>query len=172
MTTIRLIAVSAIAALAFAASAIPAFGDGSGTVSATVTAAAPCITVSNTSLDFGALPFSTPDAVSTKRLPEGASNVASCSAQSERLFVHGTDATGPSASWTLAGASAGPCIVGPNKYGLSLRFNFEVVPSDVQFATLPAGQSTSPEFGLTMPCTGSDGAGQTLSFQYVFTATF
>jgi hypothetical protein len=37
---------------------------------------------------------------------------------------------------------------------------------------MAAGANSALTVGVVMPCTGSSGAGQTLNFSYIYTATF
>ena len=177
---------------AFITSALPAFGADSATVNASVSVAAPCITVAPSSIAFGTVPFSTP-ATPSSRTVNGISFV-NCGASSEFVLAHGTDAVGTSpstATWDLAGFFACSGASGLNHYNLTLNggnsgganptpgFSVNTVKTD-QYLRLngtntvfAAGSAEPVDAYLTMPCAGSDGAGASaMNFNIVFTATF
>jgi hypothetical protein len=162
---------SAVAVSYFAMSSLPAFSADAGTVTATVTVAGPCITVPTTTIDFRSLRFSSPTANVTGAETLG---YTSCSAAAEKVFARGTDATGTSATWTLTTYSS-PCADAVNKYGLDLHaagLRHPLTGTDQEIETVAAGvPGTSTLLELTMPCQGSTGGGQIMSFQVHFTAT-
>jgi hypothetical protein len=171
-------------ALAVATPAVvasPALGAEDGTVHATVTVGAPCITLDTTSVDFGTVAFNSWRQTDTMF-------VTNCSGIPVDLLVRGTDATSATstATWSLYQDSfvdqCAPYAVGPNHYRLShleIRDGAASVPpvhlanSDqtVREGVPDAGQHAY-KLHLLMPCTGSDGMGETMSFQAIFTATF
>ncbi len=183
--------------IAFAASAVPVYGAGKGTVTATVTAqaAAACITVSG-DVTFGTRSF-TP--VGTVPEPHQGSNpivITHCGTASQSIFGRGTDAQNDGASgpvmppdpsgtvvWVLTGDPVCPTPVeggapSGDRYNLGLSTIAGNVPtfvaltkSDLQLTTLAAGSTFTREAGLVMPCAGSVGDGYTLSMSYIFTAT-
>jgi hypothetical protein len=176
----RLIAVASALAVAtgyFVLSALPAFSADTGTVNAKVTVASPCIAVqvAGGSIDFGTLTFSTPTTV--VRPGNGNTTITNCATTNENISARGTDATGANATWTLVGTLFPyPCTHGTDKYGLDVE---KVGPGAVALTTqdqllgnAPPGQVQHP-FNTTifMPCTGSSGAGQTMNFQIVYTAS-
>jgi hypothetical protein len=162
---------SAVAVSYFAMSSLPAFSADAGTVNATVTVAGPCLTVPTTTIDFKSLRFSSPTSNVT-----GAETVGytSCSAAAQKVFARGTDATGTSATWTLTSYST-PCADAVNKYGVELHVAGQRVTlraTDQEIETLAPGlPGATTMLELTMPCQGSTGGGQTMSFQVHFTAT-
>jgi hypothetical protein len=147
------------------------------TVDAQVSIVAPCITVSTTSIDFGQLSFSTQfPATSTRDI-----SYANCSGAEELVFARGTDATeadGGPATWLLTDPQNGCPDDGPNSYILDLlssdgRSAQRLLTTDRQVDTVATGSSgLLDEVKLWAPCEGSDGAGETMSFQIIFTATF
>lgn len=175
----------AIAGSYFVLSGVPAFSADSGTVNAQVTAMEACITVSpTTTVNFGTQPLSSPSLTS---IASGAAlGFTNCSTAQESVFVRGTDATGSTATWALG---AGGCSPGTNNYGI--RFGDVVDGAYVEVLqlsttnqgapnastpgapnTYAAGATRSYDPRLIMPCTGSNGTGQTMAMQFIFTATF
>ncbi len=162
----------------FVASSLPAFSAGSGTINATVTANGACLELTQASVDFGTLPFSTSGV--TNNTNKAAGSVKNCSGQAEHLLGRGTDATNDSGTkrWTLAEYTTDICLVGTDKYALTANApsaGTQLVSSaDRQIGTFfpAAGDSETLNVGLVMPCTGSTGAGERENFSYVFTATF
>lgn len=169
----------AIAAAYLVLSAVPSFGDNVGTVNAQVTVAAPCVTLSTTSIDFGTILFATnpPTGPTSKYiLPY---TITNCSSAKETLYVKGTDATSTSSStrWTLNWI--GPCTAGPNNYGMrateqwvgggysDLTTTAQALPT-----ALPDGTAKSYNNEIFSPCAGSDGAGETMTMQIVYTVAF
>jgi hypothetical protein len=140
--------------------------------------AAPCLLLDAATVDFGELPFSTEN-----QLSSGAGSVAatSCSTGSEAIYVRGTDATGngqPPASWALSSEGGNPCAAGVDQYGASLSTDLGGGPVVAQLSTtnsswvvLTAETATSVDVGYQMPCVGSTGAGQTMTSIVTFTAT-
>lgn len=147
----------------------------SGTVQATVTGAAPCVTVSG-SFAFGTLPFST-STVNGQGFASGVS-AQNCGAQAETFLVRGSAATNGTISWTLGGGGS-PCAIGVNRYSMTV-YDTPTTSSVVSLTTtdqtflsaVPANASQSVGSGLTMPCTGSDGAGLEMTSTITLTATF
>jgi hypothetical protein len=184
------LALAAACAAAFAASALPAFGNGSsGTINATISVEAPCITVSpETPVAFPSQPYSQPDVVSPSRSFGSGMSLTNCSSGPERVFARGSDATAPGASWELVPIAAGnPCPLGIDRYHLALAkpgggaYQAYLTKTNqvlVDLANQPnayvfAAGSVNALLGiLTMPCAGSSGAGEEMAFQIVLTATF
>jgi hypothetical protein len=156
---------------ALAAGAAPVFADSSGSVSARVSVAAPCIEVTPTSLDFGVL------GLSTRALPVGSVllplTAHNCGTAREGLFARGTNATGSGGTtWTLVGSNI---CDGANRFGQlvtrsALQYDL-TADTDVSIGTpLGGGEASTVNAAMFMPCTGSGGAGEVMSFSYVFTA--
>jgi hypothetical protein len=160
-----------LTACAISVSAAPAFGDSEGTVSGRVSVAAPCIEVTPAQLDFGTLGLS-PNATS----PVGASRpltVTNCGTASENVFARGTNATSTAGTtWTLEPNLSDLCSTlnrftqaidtGPLSIGLST--------ANQAVASVAGGQASSLNALLVMPCVGSGGAGEVMTFSYLFTA--
>ena len=168
----------------FVASAVPAIGSDSGTITGTVTAAAPCITIGTDTVDFGTLPFSTdpygspPGRIESRTLRD-VSSYTNCSGAGASVYHRGTDAqsTTSSTKWTLGdgGGGANTCFE-PNVYKLAIwpqdgNAGFVVDKTNRLLETAPAGATRGLGVTLHMPCTGSSGAGENLAFQYILTAT-
>jgi hypothetical protein len=175
MSIRRLTLALALVAVA-AGQAGPTLAADTATVSASVSIVAPCLTVSTTTLDFGAQQLSTDAAfVSVDRTI----TYTSCSTTSETIFGRGTGATdGAAASWSLTGSSL-PCSdLGPNKYRLrshpsGVGPTHTLLTFDQGLEVLAAGATgLADRMELTTACTGSAGAGRTMSFNVTFTATF
>jgi hypothetical protein len=170
-------------------SAEPALGNESASVTARVTVASPCITVSlengASSVDFGTLGFST-DQILGAGIDDSAS-LANCSSQSENISVRGTDATSStsSATWVLKdtfNCSAGeinryrvaPAVFATNPQsngGQPVSNSMWLKTTDQALYTAAASASNPASLMLTMPCTGSDGAGTSMNFQVIYTAS-
>ena len=173
-----LLTAAALAAGYFVLSALPASGETSGQVTASVQVdvAAPCITLDNTAISFGTLPFSTATSIYQN---SGSPDVTytNCSSRAEQIFVRGSDATGTgNALWGLV-SDAALC---PNLD----RFNAAVWPagdeagrvnlttSEQLLRSTDAGASQPTHAYIWMPCTGSTGAGQLMTMSINFTAVF
>jgi hypothetical protein len=172
---------AATAAAFFFASVLPASSADSGTVQAKVTVASPCLTITGAitsmgSLDFGTLPFSTTSGNSGKGV--GAGRVENCAATAENFSVRGTNAVGTDATWTLVDPRPNNvCSAGINKYLVTptkspvATGNVGLSLADQLLVNVPASQWVDLSVGLSMPCSGSDGAGQNMSFQIIYTAS-
>jgi hypothetical protein len=160
-----------LAACAIGASATPAFGDPEGTVSAQVTVAAPCIQVTPAQLDFGTLGFS-PNAAS----PLGASRgltVTNCGSGSENVLARGTNATSTGGTtWTLEPNQGDLCST-TNRFTQRIDTGPLSLPLSTQnssVGSVVSGQPAQWNALLVMPCAGSGGAGEIMTFSYIFTA--
>lgn len=169
---------TAIAMLA--ATATPMFAADNGTVDATVTLATPCVTMDTTSIGFGTQVFSTPgnEVIATGNPQVGITN---CGAADEVLYGAGTDAASADpnnpAQWALVTQAIDCGNNTPNdSYALEvLNANIDALlsTSASTLITLPgnAGSLTIDHL-IHMPCSGSTGAGQTMSMQVIYTVTF
>jgi hypothetical protein len=185
-----LFTVAALAAAGLSAGAVPAFTADTGSVTVTITAqpaAAPCITISPTTLDFGTLPFSTAGALSTRFIGGAGTTptVTSCGTAPQTMTVATTNASGTSGSWTPAGQNydANPC---PAVNVFNLTGHREASANDtIRLTTTPTlvpavggigpyiqapGASDNFGFTLNMPCQGSTGAGEQKTLTVTFTA--
>jgi hypothetical protein len=102
--------------------------------------------------------------------PDGALPLGVDQSKDER---HGaTSATGGGATCELTDGD--PCAAGANRLGLILRISgvsLRVGGGNRILATIEPGSTLTRNVRLLMACTGSDGAGKTLTTQLVFTAT-
>jgi hypothetical protein len=165
----------------FLLSALPALANESATVNAKVTVASPCLTVSFTNpsatgLDFGTLAFGS---------GAGQGNffsLTNCSTSQESISARGTDATSStsSAAWTLDDTFFGTttCSTNPptNKYALDTNLMTQtgvvrLSKTDKLVQAIAPG-AASMHVTVIMPCSGSAGAGETMNFQFVYTASF
>jgi hypothetical protein len=156
------------------AGSLPAFGVDNGSVTATVNVQdVACVQITSSGITYGTKAFST---ANTPVQGTGTiTNLASCSTADQTVLVHGATATGTGATWSLVSALACPT---PNQYvhevdnPNTLGGFLQLASGNITFGSL-AGNSSfgSIPTRLTMPCTGSNGAGQTMSTQIVFTAT-
>jgi hypothetical protein len=182
----------ALAAIATAATAVPAFSADSGTVAVSVTArapAAPCLTVTPSGVDFGTLPFSTDNGTGISdpnpggQLQNANVTIDFCgTATGQNLLASTTKATSAGGSWTpqpYDGTSPHPCPA-PNQFYFSAFLPFTAL-----FMTetpAPALQSLGgppkvfpkgsivTRLDIIMPCQGSNGAGETKAFTATFMA--
>ena len=183
-----LILIAALAGLVLAAGAAPAVTADSdtGTVDVSITTqepAAPCMTVTPGSVDFGTLQFS---ASNTTSQATADITLAFCgTATGQNLLGATTPAIGSSGSWTPRNDDGliQPCVES-NQFYLSLNgFNANPqtrsiymtgTPAPVlTFSGGPAVFSTGAQpFRLIviMPCQGSNGAGETKKLTATFTA--
>lgn len=174
----RALGITAVTSIlaAYVAAAGPAFGADSGSVALTVTAATPCITVAPTApVDLGTARFSTTTNPASLQSSSPIS-FRNCGTTNVDVFMRGTDATGPTAVWALQDNES--CSAGPNNYFLAVGATFFVSKANRPAPKNAAGENTySPDESmeytplLQMPCTGSDGAGEQMSLEIVFTAT-
>lgn len=190
----HLVVTVALAAVALA-SAVPAFTADSGTVTVVLTAeetaATPCLTVGPGTLDLGTAAFSTPAARSELRSRTPGVQTENCGTAPENVAVMGTDAVGPGGTWALGywvtdSSGGNPCDAGANVYflqtngstaGVSLQAT-AITKASRLLGTAPnddpgvwgPGATADIALGLTMPCQGSNGAGETKSLSVTFTA--
>jgi Tol biopolymer transport system component len=146
-----------------------------GAVSAdvTVAASAACLELSTTSVSFGTLPLGSTNAPATPGI-----DVSNCSAEPETMLARGTDATGTNASWTLTDAAA-TCetTLGLDAYRLGLDpgplgslVQLSADNKTLSDAAAP-GAVLSNTAVIDTACSGSSGAGTTMTMQIVFVAT-
>lgn len=183
--------IAALAVAALAVGVVPAFTADNGTVTVTVSVqapAAPCLTVTPGSVDFGTLPFSASNAAVDRS--QASSNITfnNCGTAGQNLLGSTTNATGPGGSWTpLAYTGAVlPCGLSgtdPNQFYLDI-FGFTGSPSLFMTGTpapmltsaggppevFPAGDPRLIRMTIIMPCQGSNGAGETKTLTATFTA--
>jgi hypothetical protein len=168
---------SLVLAAALAAVPTAARAGSSGVVPARVVVMSPCLTIEftrpgDTSIDFGVLGFG-------QRAGVGNSfQVDDCAPSGEVISGRATDATSATsnAKWSLV---AGPlaCPGGaPGEYALDTAVagvtggDVFLTTSDTVLGLAGAG-SHSGDVTLWMPCFGSDGAGEAMTFQFVYTAS-
>ena len=169
----------AVASSLWAASATPGLAANSATVDAQVTVESACVIVSTLSVNFGTLPFS-----SDGGNPSSGSSAISytnCGGASEKIYGRGTDATGGngSATWSLGSPPKLCPDRGLNNYRFGAYQNasgsngLEFSKVDQFIESVAAGDAGLIDLlYIHMPCTGSNGAGLTMSFQAIFTASF
>jgi hypothetical protein len=166
-----------VAGAYFVLSALPALANESGTVDAKVTVSSPCITVGPAAaVDFGVLGLGSKFAEASPK-----PTYANCSAATETIWARATDATSTtsSANWTLTFPTP-TCNAGddaPNQYQLQLGpmvgQGIILEKTSKTFASnVSAGASSPIHFFMYTPCSGSAGAGETMTMQLILTATF
>jgi hypothetical protein len=172
----------AVATASLILSAGPTFSQSpNGTVTATVIAnAGPCISIDPTSFSYASAQFSTVSTVVTT-LPSGVKpTVTNCSNQTSVISARGGQATGTTANWALQAPQLN-CNEGPNTYrhelvrsggagSITLTTTNQTWESAVS-GTGSSGNTRVVDGVLTMPCTGSTGAGETTSIPIILTAT-
>lgn len=168
-----LLIVLAVGAIA-APTPVAAAGDGE--VAAQVTVAAPCITV-GPNIDYGVATFNSPSGTPTAR--SGVTSYTNCSSAPEQVYARGTDAvsTTSAATWSLTDGSV--CSA-PDLYQHYLVVPQVSVMGGVTLTEVdklldnatPAATEREVDAVLYMPCAGSAGAGETMTFAIVFTASF
>lgn len=162
-----------LAALVGLLLALPAAADDTGAVpgSVTVEASNACILVEG-SYDFGTLPFAAPGQTFSAQAATAA-NITSCGSGDQDIFVRGTDAIGGSAAWSLnPSVVTAPCQA--DNYGLLatdlVRPGAHLSTIDTLWVPLGANAAIATHGIIVMPCQGSSGAGQLMSFSVVYTA--
>jgi len=148
----------------------------SGSVAVTVSAAAPCLTVSG-AFNYGALVFSTNGTVSQSGQTVGPS-ITNCSGTSENFLARVSNLTGGQATWTPA-VAANPCTAGVNQFDLNAAAigpgnigPFDLTTADQGVGTLTTATPWNWGSIFEMPCTGSAGAGVPMSGTIFITASF
>jgi hypothetical protein len=158
----------------YAGSSVPVFSADNGTVEASVTVQdAACIVVTSSGIDYGTRAFSTAVLVQ----PTGSiTSLASCSGAAQSIQIKGAAATGPTPSWSLVSSLSCPGTTNqfvhefdnPNTAGTWIA----LTTGNLNFGGI-GPMVTIPDIStrLTMPCTGSAGAGMEVTTQIIFTAT-
>jgi photosystem II stability/assembly factor-like uncharacterized protein len=163
--------VATVATGSLLAGALPAVAqEDGGTLTAEVTIAEAdeaCLLLSVDTLDFGMLDFD--DAASSDPY-----TVSSCSTGGQELYASGTDATGDGA--TPAGWSLGndPDQRGVDQFAVDAALDGVgtawLATDPTLIGALAAGASAPAVHELVLPPAGSAGAGQTMSFDLLWTA--
>ena len=175
----RILTLALAAAIAATASTAKALAASGATVNAKVTVAAPCLTVSPAALDFGTFRFPTsPTDVSGGNASQQ-TILTNCGSGPESVFARATDAhsTTSAAAWQLIAISPWAQGAGPNMYNLALLefgrpFAFWLTTTDALWGTVAGSATSTISTSITMPRAGSDGAGETMTMQIVYTAAF
>jgi hypothetical protein len=172
---------SAIASLALLiAAAAPVHAADNGTVPATVTADGGACIVVGGSLSYGTLPFRSADEDWTSST--STASVSNCDPLAAAdLFVRGTSAVNAnnSVAWNLGPLEEVACpgfgldrylhVVLPLPFtGGSERYLSDV---DQTFSSVPINSNIDLTGEIAMPCEGSGGGGQTMTFAVLVTAT-
>ena len=148
-----------------------------GDVNGTVTAAAPCMTLDKTSVDFGTHPFNT--ATSNNFGDGGSTVVTNCSGANESILGKVSNATSGQTTWTPVATN--PCSGTPvtNEFNYFLQETvgnvtqgYALSGTDQSLGTVSANSQQSFDHQFFMPCVGSSGAGLTFSTMMTFTVTF
>lgn len=179
-----LLAFALLVGMALSTCAMPALSttaSDSGSVVGTVTAVGggACLELTNPVVNFGTLPFSTRSQPSS-----GPGNLTpifkNCGNFNETISIAGTDATGVNTSWLLNNKlGSNPCIDASGAAQINLYDLFfdaapvghvKVTKISSPISTYGAGVTTPLGLQLTMPCIGSSGDGQTVSFSVNLTA--
>jgi hypothetical protein len=185
MTPARVVLLATLGiATALGASGTPAFTatpSNSGSVVGNVTAVGggACLQLTNTAVDFGTLPFSTPTQLSSAQ-GNPTPTFQNCGNLNESISIAGSDASGVNPAWQLSSKFAGnPCIdvtgaAQINVYGLAFDAppvgRVQITKIATPIATYGAGITTPLALELEMPCVGSSGDGQVASFSVNLTA--
>lgn len=138
-----------------------------------------CLELTNTTVSFGTLPFSTRSQVSS-----GAGSPTptfkNCANFNEVISISGTNASGVGTSWLLNDKLfISPCLdaagaAQTNVYDLTFDAapvgHGKITKISTPISTYGAGVSTPLALQLSMPCVGSSGDGQSVSFSINLTA--
>ena len=180
-----------VAGAYFVMSALPALADESATVNATVSVTAPCVQLvmignqtAPPTLNFGTVAFG------AQSPPRNNVGIKNCGTADEDVYVKGTSATTASSSslWTLTNINTsqpGCQGAGINKYSVYVQ-GVTLVNGGLSYTTVTlstsdqkvlrrgpdtTGNGTQPTTAVLMPCSGSGGAGETMDFQIIYTAS-
>jgi len=185
MTRARVLLVAtAGVATALVVSVVPAFTatpSDSGSVVGTVTAlgGGACLQLSSTAVNFGTLAFSTRTQGSSGQ-GSPTPSFQNCGNFNETISIAGTDATGTNTLWQLSNKYGGnPCFDSAgaaeiNVYGVAFNAapvgGARITKVATPISTYAAGATTPLALTLDMPCIGSSGDGQVVSFSVNLTA--
>ena len=168
----------AVALAAFGTTAMPVFGADNATVTANVVAGVTaCITVTPSgagqNVSFGTQPYNAPG---SSAVSIGSPNiqVTNCGTGSATLLARGTDATNPVATWSLTNGTVCSSLspqLDQYKLGFGGPVPTYLTTTNSTVASLGIGGQPFFQPVLVMPCTGSQGNGQTMTMSYIFTAT-
>jgi len=138
-----------------------------------IAAAAACIELSTSAIDFGTLTLGAEDQPATPAI-----TVSNCSSFGESLFARGTHASGSDAAWSLVdnGATCADTL-GLDSYRLNLATAALPAPlglstSNKAVQSLTAGEDVDHVARIFTACPGSSGAGvvMTMAIHYLVTA--
>lgn len=137
-----------------------------------IAAAAACIELSTSAIDFGTLTLGAEDQPASPTI-----TVTNCSSFGESLFARGTDASGTAAAWNLVD-SGSTCAdtLGLDNYRLNLAT--AALPAPLGLSTLnksvqslTAGEEVDHTARIFTACPGSSGAGVVMSMQIHYLVT-
>jgi hypothetical protein len=137
-----------------------------------------CLQLTNTSVSFGTLPFSTRTQGSSGQ-GSPTPSFQNCGNFNESISISGSDAAGPNTTWGLTNNSGNPCLKADgstqiNVFGLSYDAqpvgHVQITKTATPISTYAAGATTPLALQLAMPCIGSSGDGQTVTFSVNLTA--
>jgi hypothetical protein len=167
----------ALAAMVAPMSVVASEHEGSVQARVYVEQPAPCITLDGALADFGVAQFST---TSSANYVQGAmSTITNCSGGSADLLARTTKASNAAGTvqWTPVNTTTNPCATGPNTFQHVLFLGVGGFAIDetnqtvlVSGDTFGDGQQRNFQHLLGMPCTGSDGNNDALTWTVTFTA--
>jgi hypothetical protein len=168
--------VAALLAMVFAAAPVSAAP--SGDIDATITVEGPCITLPTVPIAFGSVGFS--QATSNNQDSALPVTVGLCaSGQPQELYARASDATGDlTGAWALQywdGVTL-ICDGGTDVFGAALALGSDPTTwlsstADALLGTtLKTQTSTFAAPSVLMPCSGSTGVGETMTYTYTITA--
>ena len=171
----RLLILGVLAVLV-ASVAAPAWAADNGTIDATVSVEGPCIEIGSPTVDFGAQGFST---TGSDNLPFAAAvSVTNCSASYVDLYATASDASnlGDTVIWSMTDAfdpDTQDICPSTDTFAASLGdgiYDYWLSKSSDTLVTQRAHSMVSLYPKMAMPCSGSHGSGQVMSFTYTVTA--
>jgi uncharacterized protein len=137
-----------------------------------IAAAAACLELSTTSIDFGNLTLGAQDQPATPAI-----TLTNCSSFGEDLFARGTNASGTAAAWNLVDSGA-TCAdtLGLDSYRLNLATAALAAPLGLSTTNKPvqsltAGDDVDHVARIHTACPGSTGAGVVMSMQIHYLVT-
>ena len=137
-----------------------------------IAAAAACIELSTSTIDFGTLTLGAEDQPAAPTI-----TVSNCSSFGETLFARGTDASGTAAAWSLVddGSSCAGSL-GLDNYRLNLATAglpapLELSTTNKTVQSLTAGEDVDHTARIFTACPGSTGAGVVMSMQIHYLVT-
>jgi hypothetical protein len=167
------VSVLAVAALSLPATAVEP-GDGGNVVGSVTVTPAPeaCILIGTTLVDFGTLDFGAAKWSGAVPAVDGY-EVASCSGGAQDFLLRVTDAVGGDAVWQPGGPALdrfGISVSIFDRSGPNVGVGWLGAANETYWPDVPAGAQGDVIHQISMPTAGSSGAGETMTWDMIWTA--